>query len=241
MSDTQIKQTTDFDMTVVLTNNKISKKDLRKAEILKAARMIFEECGYEKAKVAQIAEKVGVVEGTVFHYFGSKQELVVKVMEIFYEEISTDLGIGLKDIKGFKNRLYFIIWFHFNVLIKNAPLCNVLITEPRKGLNSELKEDIKNFNRRYNIHFNNLFDKAIANGQIKKNTSRSLVRNTIYGSIESAMWYYLSDGKQINIASEANQLTDLIYNGISTTVEQAINKNEINGLVKKLNNLLTET
>lgn len=63
-------------------------REARVRDILNAAREVFEARGYEKATVAEIASRVGIVEGTVFSYFPSKRVLVLKVMEQFYHQIT---------------------------------------------------------------------------------------------------------------------------------------------------------
>ena len=103
----------------------------REAAILEAARREFEEKGYDGAKVADIAKRVGVVEGTIFHYFRNKRALVVSVMENFYADITTEQEIGLSRVQGARNRLHYIIRHHLEVMTKNADLCGVLLRESR--------------------------------------------------------------------------------------------------------------
>ena len=211
-------------------------KEAREESILKAARQVFEEHGYENAKVTEIAEMVGVVEGTVFHYFGSKRVLVLKVMEHFYQEITKDLHESTKGIQGTRNRLRYIIWHHLNVINNNARLCGVILRESR-GLNKTFSKEVQRLNRDYTHSLNQVIEEGIAAGEICPKTSSSLMRNTIYGSIEHTLWNLLSDGKKINVGKSADQLTDLALNGISASTS-ALNKSEVRQLVQKLNLLL---
>lgn len=212
-------------------------KEIRIANILKAARDVFEQQGYEKAKVSDIAARIGIVEGTVFHYFGSKQELVQALMEAFYDDISVELQKGLQGIQGTRNRFYFIIWFHYKVLMENATLCGVIFGESRKGSHSELTEDIRQFYRKYTSFINQVFKEGVENGDIREGVSISLIRNTVYGSIENAMWIFLADGHEVNIEQAAEDLTDLIFRGIRTETEELKNS-EVVSLIKKLNKLI---
>jgi AcrR family transcriptional regulator len=50
--------------------------DKKRSAILAAARQRFSESGYTAATTADIARQAGVSEGTVFHHFHSKQELL---------------------------------------------------------------------------------------------------------------------------------------------------------------------
>lgn len=211
-------------------------KEVRVSAILKAARTVFEEQGYEKAKMAEIAEMVDVVEGTVFHYFGSKRVLVLKVMEHFYQEITEDLREAIKGIQGTRNRLHYVIWHHLNVLNNNAALCGVILRESR-GLDKEFIQDIHALNRNYTDSLIQVIKEGIAAGEINKDVSFSLVRNTVYGGAEHFLWDLLADGKAIRVETAAEQLTDLVFHGISTKAAD-LDKSEVVSLVGKLNKLL---
>ena len=55
----------------------------RRAELLEAARRVFERLGFLDARVADIAEEAGVSQGTFYTYFDSK--------EAVFREVATDL------------------------------------------------------------------------------------------------------------------------------------------------------
>ena len=47
----------------------------RKTQIIQAALEVFIEKGYDAANVADVAQKAGVSQGTIYHYFPSKDDL----------------------------------------------------------------------------------------------------------------------------------------------------------------------
>lgn len=212
-------------------------KEERTNAILQAARIEFELKGYEKAKVSNIAKRVNVVEGTIFHYFGSKQGLVFRVMELFYKEITSDLVKGLGSIVGVRNRLYYIIKFHLSVFIESAAFCSVIVTETRRGADSALQNDLRELNKVYTDHLINTIKDGIANGELRADVSIFFIRNTVYGSMESAMWAYINDDKAVDIEQNAELLTDLIYEGMGTQVGK-VDRTEVNQLIKKLNTII---
>lgn len=55
--------------------------DARRAAILDAALTEFAEKGFERASTNAIAAEAGVAKGLVFHYFGSKEELFLSVLD----------------------------------------------------------------------------------------------------------------------------------------------------------------
>lgn len=61
---------------------RISKKPTeRKLEILHTAEKFFRTEGYEKTSVNAIIEKIGIAKGTFYHYFKSKNELLIAIVD----------------------------------------------------------------------------------------------------------------------------------------------------------------
>ncbi len=63
----------------------------RREDILKAAREVFKQRGYEKAHVEDIAQLAGVAKGTVYLYFKSKQAMLDALCDSYQEMISDAL------------------------------------------------------------------------------------------------------------------------------------------------------
>lgn len=61
--------------------------DERRAEIIAAARELFDKNGIKKTQVSQIVKRVGVAQGLFYYYFSSKDEVVNVVMQTVLEEI----------------------------------------------------------------------------------------------------------------------------------------------------------
>ncbi|MEX0828037.1 MAG: TetR/AcrR family transcriptional regulator [Haliea sp.] len=213
-------------------------KETRVASILDAAREVFEEHGYENSKISDIAHKLNIVEGTVFHYFSSKRLLVIKVIEEFYQGITVAIGDGLRGIEGTRNRLYYITWFHLNVVNTEPGLCGVILRESR-GLGRELTKDIHRLNRDYTRYLRDVLKEGVSAGDIHKDTSIPMIKNTLYGSIEHALWSLLTEDIKIDVDTEATRLTNLILDGIST--HSKLEKRELSTLVRRLTQLLETT
>lgn len=64
----------------------VKKPEIRKAELVRTARAIFETRGYDKTTMQDVMDNLGIAKGTIYHYFKSKDELLVAVIESIVDE-----------------------------------------------------------------------------------------------------------------------------------------------------------
>lgn len=64
------------------------KKELpeRELQIMEAALEIFAQKGYQGTSTREIAEKAGIAEGTIFRYFKTKKELLLRLASVILEK-----------------------------------------------------------------------------------------------------------------------------------------------------------
>jgi len=60
----------------------------RKEELLLAASQVISEKGYRSASISDIIEKAGVARGTFYHYFESKKDIFVELIERYFTEFA---------------------------------------------------------------------------------------------------------------------------------------------------------
>ena len=80
---------------------RIVKKPLqRRAEILEAARHLFQTKEYEKATLQDVMDHLGIAKGTIYHYFKSKEELLEAVIEDIVNKHFEKMEALLQEAKG---------------------------------------------------------------------------------------------------------------------------------------------
>lgn len=72
--------------------------DERRAQILAAARRLFGRSGLAGTAMGEIAEEAGVARGLVNHYFGTKRELYLAVVEDLAAELPAMVRSDLRDV-----------------------------------------------------------------------------------------------------------------------------------------------
>ena len=69
-------------------------KERRRQEILQAGLELFVTRGYAATKIADIAKKVGMSTGLLFHYFESKEKLYEALVQMGLEGTAYPAGLG---------------------------------------------------------------------------------------------------------------------------------------------------
>jgi len=189
-------------------------REQRVSAILSAALAVFAERGYEAAAVSEIAERAGVVEGTVYKYFESKRALLLMVMEQWYEGMVDDYTRDLAGIKGSRQRLRFIIWRHLRTIIDNPQLCRLLFREVRSELDY-YDLDLHGSIRRYSKFIMDIVEEGVRANEFRSDVPLPLLRDMVFGCIEHRTWNYISGRGELNIDETVEQIMSILCDGIA--------------------------
>jgi AcrR family transcriptional regulator len=64
----------------------VKKPEERRADIVKAARRLFQAGDYEQTTMQDVMNSLGIAKGTIYYYFSSKEDLLEAVIEDMVEE-----------------------------------------------------------------------------------------------------------------------------------------------------------
>lgn len=211
----------------------------RAQAILTAARDVFCENGFEAATVASIAERIGVVEGTIYKYFASKRALLLAVLEDWYQQLVTDHAQALAGVSGTQPRLRLLIWRHLHTVAESPRLCGLMFREVR-GERDYPGSRLHQLNREYTDLVLAVLTEGVETGEIRPDFPPALVRDMIFGGIEHYTWTYRRDGGELDIDAAADHIHALIWSGVAASpdnVQQSASR--LADLVDRLENNLS--
>ena len=155
-------------------------RDRRISDIGAAAREVFCERGFEAASTAEIAARAGVSEGTLYKYFENKRDLLIKVLESWYQSMLSDYASQLESIPGARNKIYYIVSRHLRSLKENADLARLSYHEVRHS-GDYYESKIYEFNREYTQVFVETCREGIRNAELRADVPVGLLRDLILG------------------------------------------------------------
>jgi AcrR family transcriptional regulator len=186
----------------------------RAAEIVAAAREAFLDKGFERASVAEIAARVGVVEGLVYSYFPSKRELLNEVLRGMYLPLIADVEAGFSRQRGLRSRLRFLIWRHLRVYVEEPGLSRLALHEVRTGPDY-FESVLHELHVQYTAFMMRTVREAVRDGELLADTDPELMRSLVYGGIEHRMWSALyGRGGRIDVEAMADAWAEVVLRGI---------------------------
>ena len=154
--------------------------------ILDAAVRVFAAMGFTQCRVSDIAEEAGVAYGLVYHYFGSKDEvldtLFVERWDILLDAIrETDAT----DIPA-REKLYAIASFIVDSYRHDPELMKVIIVEVTCAANSFGRTHLDKIAEAYAL-IAEIVRKAQADGSFRDSVTPQFAAMAFYGAIEQVL------------------------------------------------------
>lgn len=192
-------------------------RERRVSDIMTAARDVFRSKGYEDAPLSEIAERANVVEGSIYRYFDNKRDLLVKVIEDWYEAMLADYDQQLSGIHGTRNRLRYMIWRHLKTIHEEPALCNLMFQFLRTG-GDYSQTAVFELNRQYTRRTLDIVKEGMASGELRELSDLRLVRDLIYGCVEHRTWAYIRGEGDFDPDATADAIVDLVFAGLRRDV-----------------------
>ena len=111
-----------------------------KKKTLLAATQLFSKQGYSGTSTAQIAEKAGVSQATIFKYFKTKSDLLSEIMKPMIPELKKEFLQKLETYTNLEEAVHFTVENRFHFFAQNVDFIKILIQEVL--VNSEFRQEI---------------------------------------------------------------------------------------------------
>ena len=185
-------------------------------DLLRVGREVFAEKGYERATTAEIAQRLGISEATVFTYFSGKRELCVRVLGDWYDEIIAAMQAALPRESGVRAQLGVFIETHLRLfLIHGTGLCALVLSEGRSR-GQELGESFLPLQRRYTAPLMDLLARGQASGEVRTDIPLRLLRPMVLGPMEHILWEAVGQpDKPLDLPATARAVGDMVWGAIA--------------------------
>lgn len=191
------------------------KEGNKEQDIISAAIEIFAKDGYHEAKISKIAEIANVATGSVYLYFESKEDLLVKIFrDLWIKLIALVNAINQRDDLSSTEKLEGFIDTVFDVLTANSRLALLFVKEQPHFLQEK--------NNKLNILYNNfleigekILDDGVSNNSFNKNLDRKITKNFIYGGVRHLLHLWALNPDEYPLNKVRQDIKYIVKKGIS--------------------------
>lgn len=196
---------------------RIMDPNVRKEQILTAAKKLFSQNGYYQTQIADIHREAGVARGTIYQYFKNKDDIFETLLEKLYSDWEKLLLTG--DIKSndYMEVFRFRVKQSFEFFFKDPEYCNLLL---RVALGSGQNFDriVERFNEKLVHLIKSNLREAVNIGRVRKDVNLDLATNLLGGALSRMLYYYTVIQKNAGFEIDLDELVDgyvnIVANGI---------------------------
>lgn len=196
------------------TATKLRTKPDKRSRILQAAVKVFAEKGFYNARVAEIAKRAGVADGTIYLYFKNKHELLILIFEEEMEKFIAQIQREIDAEADAVSKLRRFVRTHLSFVRKNPKLAQVFQLELRQS-NKFIKEYTGSKLKEYLNIISNLVEAGQAAGSIRKDIHPGLFKRALFGALDETAthWILLKNGKY-DLNDSAEQIAEIFIRGV---------------------------
>jgi AcrR family transcriptional regulator len=185
----------------------------RDQEVLDAATKVFHSRGYADASVQDIADELGILKGSLYHYIDSKEDLLFRLLEEAHDEVQAILDeiVAIEDLAPL-DRLRLYITRQVEYTSRNLAKMAIYYHDVDQLSHARHKELLRK--RRVHEHFvSGLIAEAQERGDVDPGVEPGLVTNYVFGSMIWVYRWYKPGGK-VRSQQLAETCADFVMRGV---------------------------
>ncbi len=185
--------------------------------ILDAAIEVIAEHGFFHSRVAEIADRAGVADGTIYLYFKNKDELLMAAIDSAFHRFTHRARAALGQIPDPREKLRRIAFLHLDGLGNNRNLAIVFQTELRHSL-----KFLSEFSHNLLVEYFDLIKGVVREGQeaglFRTDISVTMASHCLFGALDEIVTtWILSDhdrDRDYHLSSLTDSVVSIILKGL---------------------------
>jgi len=171
----------------LLKRGRISRRDYpRREQLIEAAAAVFNHRGYDSASLREICEAAGILPGSMYHYFRSKEDLFATVHAEGFRRLNESLDRALAGKTDPWQRIEAAIAAHLGELVKHTDVSGVTSASLFHAVPAALQRRLDRDRDAYEDRFRALISAL----NLPTAVDQSLLRLTLLGAINwTRIWY----------------------------------------------------
>jgi TetR/AcrR family fatty acid metabolism transcriptional regulator len=194
--------------------------DDKRRRILQAAVKVFARKGYFASRVSDVAKKAGVADGTIYLYFASKEDILVRLFDEVMAEQAEEMKKAVAALPTAPERLRAIAERHLRLLGSNRDLAVVFQVELRQSTRF-----MERFTASWLGDYLALITQVVEQGQregvLRADLNKKVATKAFFGALDEMVTSWILGGKGYDLAQMALPVVDLFLRGAAASRKSA--------------------
>ncbi|MES9544146.1 TetR/AcrR family transcriptional regulator [Spirillospora sp. NPDC049024] len=188
----------------------------RRAELLATAAEVFASQGYSATTVRKVADAAGILGGSLYYHFDSKESMADEILSTFLDDMWTAYDRVLSAGLSARDTLEAIVVESFRSIDKHRPAVVLYQNESKHLATSERFHYLLDSQRRFEEMWLSLLDRGVKEGAFRADLDRTLIYRFIRDTVwVAANWY--QHGGRLSADDIAKQYLAMFLEGIQAS------------------------
>jgi AcrR family transcriptional regulator len=188
----------------------------RREELLAIAAQLFAERGFKNTTVRDIADAAGILSGSLYHHFDSKESMVDELLNTFQTELWTQYdAISASDLSP-RAKLEAIVRASFDAIDHHHSEVAIFQNDAAYLTTFERFAYLDERNVRFRRLWTGMLEAGVAAGELRADLDIELVYRFLRDTVWVAVRWYRPGG-DLSPADVADQYLRILLEGIATS------------------------
>ena len=185
----------------------------QKQAAVRAAASVFSAKGYHGASTRDIAAELGIKQGSLYYYFGSKEEALEEVCVFGLSQYTENMAAIADSQQAFETQLLAVVTNHLTSYREKSEALKVF-TDERLYLPPARRKRLKALGSRYRAELESMIDTAIAKGEASAAVDSHFAAQSVI-SICNGLGELIVRDNDLDVFELVQKCTALLLHGLA--------------------------
>jgi len=188
----------------------------RREELLTIAAGLFAERGFKNTTVRDIADAAGILSGSLYHHFDSKEAMVDELLDTFQTELWKEYDAIEASSLSPRAKLEAVVRASFDAIDHHHSEVAIFQNDAAHLITFDRFSYLAERNTKFRRLWTGLLEAGVADGELRSDLDVELVYRFVRDTVWVAVRWYRPGG-DLSPADIADQYLTILLDGIATT------------------------
>ncbi|WP_345493645.1 TetR/AcrR family transcriptional regulator [Nocardia callitridis] len=192
-------------------------KSTRRGELLGLAAQLFAERGLRATTVRDIADAAGILSGSLYHHFDSKESMVDEILRGFLDDLFGRYREIVAEGLSSRDTLEALVIASYESFDRWHAAVAIYQAEAKRLSESERFTYIAEYNREFRALWHQVLANGVADGSFRAELDVELAYRFLRDTVWVAVRWYQPGGGTITVDNLAKQYLTIVLDGLTAS------------------------